>query len=133
VIDELSGKAADLTILAARIPPDPASVHVVAAGTVAVSDLSFWYNLLTIAGVAGLWVVAFLFDWIVTRRVYDKAVADGLEWKRLYEHERDAHAATRTALELAGQRADAGVEAAKVTKALIDGLRSADRPGAIGA
>lgn len=106
---------------------------VMATGSVSVSDLSFWYNLLAAAGVAGVWVVAFLFDWIVTRKVYEKAVTDGLQWKALYEHEREAHQATREALTLANQRAEAGVEAARVTKALIDGLRAADRPGSIGA
>ena len=122
-----SGMTAVRGLIAVRVTGSLAS------GSAPVSDLSFWYDMLTIAGVAGLWVVAFLFDWIVTRKVYEKSVADGLAWKALYEGERDAHQDTRNALALASQRAEAGVEAARVTKALIDGLRSADKPGSIGA
>lgn len=118
-------------IVAHRIGALSHEFTVLAAGSVAVADVSFWYNLLTVAGVAGLWVVAFLFDWIVTRKVYDKAVDEATSWKSLYEHERDAHQATRDALVLANQRAEAGVEAARVTKVLIEGLR-AEKPGAIG-
>jgi len=114
-----------------------ASIHavttVMATGTVALSDLSFWYNLIAIAGVAGLWVVAFLFDWIVSRKIYEKALADAEAWKQLYEHERAAHQDTRQALMLASQRADAGVEAASVVKVMIDGLRAADKSSSTGA
>lgn len=119
-------------IFASHAAVPAAAVTVLAAGTVAVSDLSFWFNLLADAGVAAVWVTAFLFDWIVTRKTYEKAVADGNQWKSLYEHERDAHQDTRMALALANQRADAGVEAARVTKVLIDGLRAADKPGSVG-
>lgn len=114
--------------LLGRTIGSPAMEHSLAAGTVAVSDLSLWYNIIITAGVAGLWVVAFLFDWIVTRRVYEKAIADGQMWKKLYEDERDAHQDTRNALALSNQRAEAGVEAAKVTKVLIDELRASRRP-----
>ena len=102
-------------------------VHSVATGSVALSDLSFWYNLIAAAGVAGLWVVAFMFDWIVSRKVYEKAVADVESWRQLYEHERSAHQDTRQALMLASQRAEAGVEAAQVTKVLIESLRASDK------
>lgn len=113
------------------------SIHavttVMANGSVALSDLSFWYNLIAAAGVAGLWVVAFMFDWIVSKKVYEKSVADGESWRQLYEHERSAHQDTRQALMLASQRADAGVEAARVAQVMIEGLRAADKSGSHGA
>jgi hypothetical protein len=107
--------------------------HVIATGSIAVSDVSYFYNLIAAAGVAGVWVLAFLFDWVVTKKVYEKSIAERDSWRELYEHERDAHADTRDALVLASQRAEAGVEAAKVTKMLIDGLRAADKSSSSGA
>jgi hypothetical protein len=92
------------------------------------------YTVLT-TGIAGIGLLAFWNRWIVPGSTLVDAQKERDEWKLLYEKEREAHQATREALAAASQRSDAGVEAAKVTVALIDALRRADRgelPGARG-
>ena len=98
--------------------------HVTATGSIAVSDISYFYNLIAAAGVAGVWVMAFLFDWVVTRKAYQKSEDEAAMWRSNYEHERDAHQATREALQIAVQRTEAGVEAAKMATMLVEALRS---------
>jgi hypothetical protein len=92
------------------------------------SILSTTYTVIT-TGIGGVGLLAFWNRWIVPGATLDDVKGERDEWKVLYEREREAHQATRDAFQAASQRGDAGVEAAKVTVALIEALRRADRLG----
>ena len=75
-------------------------------------------------GVAGIGLFAFIMGWRVPRATYQEAQTQRDDWKAMYEHERDSHQATRDAMLLASQRADAGVEAAPVAKIFLEAVYS---------
>lgn len=76
------------------------------------------------AGVAGVGLLAFIMGWIVPRSTHQEAQEQRDAWKLMYEHERDSHQATRDAMLLAAQRAEAGIEAAQVAKIFLEAIHS---------
>jgi len=89
---------------------------------VAASVLSTAYNVIT-AGLGGIGLLAFFNRWIVPGATLDDVKTERDQWKALYEQERTAHQATIAAFTASSQRSDAGVEAAKVTIALVEALK----------
>lgn len=94
---------------------------------VASSVLSTAYAVIT-SGLGGIGLIAFWNRWIVPGAALTDMKEERDGWKEMYEKERLAHEATRQAWAAASQRSDAGVEAGKVTLALIDALRG-NNPG----
>lgn len=84
-------------------------------------------------GLGGVGLLAFFNRWIVPGSSLEDMRSERDEWKSLYEKEREAHQATRDAFTAASQRADAGVESARVAVALVDALRRRELPGPDGA
>lgn len=105
-----------LTLLAAGTTSDTPSVSL--------TDVGKLLGTLVSAGVAGIGLFAFIMGWIVPRSTHQEAQAQRDDWKAMYEHERDSHQATRDAMLLAAQRADAGIEAAQVAKMFLEAVRS---------
>lgn len=94
------------------------------APSVSFADIGKLLGTLVSAGVAGIGLFAFIMGWIVPRATYQEAQAQRDDWKAMYEHERDSHQATRDAMLLAAQRADAGIEAAQVAKIFLEAVHS---------
>lgn len=97
------------------------------ASAVATGVLGTAYTVIT-AGLGGVGLLAFGYRWIVPGSTLDDTKAERDEWKALYEQERQAHQATIAAFTASSQRSDAGVEAAKVTIALVEALRGSQTP-----
>jgi asparagine synthetase A len=53
----------------------------------------------------------------------DRVTADKDEWRKAYEEERSGHRATREALVIANERAEAAVESARVTNKLLEAVQ----------
>jgi hypothetical protein len=53
----------------------------------------------------------------------DRVTADKDEWRKAYEEERGGHKATREALVIANERAEAAVESARVTNKLLEAVQ----------
>jgi hypothetical protein len=99
---------------------------------VASSILGTAYDVIT-SGLAGIGLLAFYNRWIVPGATLADVQAERDQWKALYEQERTAHQATIAAFTASSQRSDAGVEAAKVTIALVEALKgSSPTTGAAG-
>jgi hypothetical protein len=84
--------------------------------TSALSYLSQFVNWGALGGVLFLIIAGFL----VPKRSHDDIKADAADWKAAYGDERKAHQATRDALVLANERTEAAVEAAKLTRMLLE-------------
>lgn len=84
--------------------------------TNALSFLSQFVNWGALGGVLFLIIAGFL----VPKRSHDDAKADAANWRGAYDNEREAHQATRDALVLANERTEAAVEAAKLTRMLLE-------------
>lgn len=54
----------------------------------------------------------------------DQATADRDQWRKAFEDERGGHQATREALAVANDRAEAAVETAKVTNKLLEAIQT---------
>jgi len=93
------------------------------SGGLSFGDFTPFVNVIIGTGFAGFVAVAFALDWIVSRGKHREVKDERDEWKALYLKEQESHQKTRDALTLASQRAEAGVEAAQVTKLLVDALR----------
>jgi hypothetical protein len=83
------------------------------------SFLSQFVNWGALGGVLFLIVAGFL----VPKRSHDDIKAEAADWKAAYGDERKAHQATRDALILANDRTEAAVEAAKLTRMLLEEAR----------
>ena len=57
----------------------------------------------------------------------DRVSADKDQWQKAYEEERAAHRATREALAVANERAEAAVESARVTNKLLEAVEQQRR------
>jgi hypothetical protein len=71
-------------------------------------------------GVLGIGVVLYQLGLIVPKPTLSAAERDAQQWRKAYEDERAAHAATRESLAVANNRAEAAVEAARVTTKLLE-------------
>jgi hypothetical protein len=74
-------------------------------------------------GPLGIGVVLYQLGLIVPKPVLARADADAGQWRKAYEDERAAHQTTREALAVASDRAEAAVEAAKVTTKLLEAVQ----------
>jgi hypothetical protein len=83
-------------------------------------------------GLAGIAILSFYFRWIVPGAAMNDVKSERDQWKVLYEQERQAHQATIAAFTASSQRSDAGVEAAKVTIALVEALKGSNPPAGRG-
>lgn len=92
--------------------------------TSALTYLSQFVNWGALGGVLFLIIAGFL----VPKRSHDDTKADAANWRAAYNDERQAHQATRDALVLANERTEAAVEAAKLTRMLLEEARR-DRGG----
>lgn len=92
------------------------------SSAVAAGVLGTAYTVIT-AGLGGVGLLAFGYRWIVPGASLDDVKSERDQWRGLYEREREAHQATITAFTASSQRSDAGVEAAKVTIALVEALK----------
>lgn len=99
--------AASLPVLAGSVSPVGA-----ATGDVITYLLDF--------GPLGIGVVLFGLGYIVPRPILAEVRADSEKWRQAFEDERAAHTATREALAVANNRAEAAVEAARVTTKLLE-------------
>jgi hypothetical protein len=57
----------------------------------------------------------------------DRITTDKDQWREAYEEERAAHRATREALAVANERAEAAVESARVTNKLLEAVEQQRR------
>lgn len=71
-------------------------------------------------------VVAILFGWVIWKGALVPA-KDRDAWRKAYEDERTAHATTRESLAVANDRAEAAVEAARVTTKLLEVVQQQQR------
>lgn len=83
-----------------------------AAGDIVTYIISF--------GVLGVGALLYQLGLIVPRPTLTAAEKDGDQWRTAYEDERKAHATTRESLAVANDRAEAAVEAARVTAKLLE-------------
>jgi hypothetical protein len=74
-------------------------------------------------GPLGIGIVLYQLGLIVPKPVLERADAEAANWRAAYEDERKAHQATRDALVLASDRAEAAVETAKLTRMLLEEAR----------
>jgi hypothetical protein len=77
-------------------------------------------------GPLGIGAVLYQLGLIVPKPVLSRADASADQWRTAYEAEHAAHQATREALAVASDRAEAAVEAAKVTNKLLDAVQRKD-------
>jgi hypothetical protein len=77
-------------------------------------------------GPIGIGVVLYQLGLIVPRPILAAARADSEKWRTAFEDERAAHAATRESLAVANDRAEAAVEAARVTTKLLEVVQRRD-------
>jgi hypothetical protein len=71
-------------------------------------------------GVLGVAAVLFALGYIIPKPVLAGAQKERDQWQKAYEDERTAHATTRESLAVANDRAEAAVEAARVTTKLLE-------------
>jgi hypothetical protein len=74
-------------------------------------------------GPIGVGIVLFGIGYIVPKPILTEARSDAGKWRKAFEDERAAHAATRESLAVANDRAEAAVEAARVTTKLLEVLQ----------
>lgn len=80
-------------------------------------------SVLTGVGPVGVLLVLFLFGFVYSKHSYEKLEADREYLRTALEKEQEAHRVTREALILAGQRADAAVEAATTANNILTGFQ----------
>lgn len=78
-------------------------------------------------GLAGVGLIAFWREWIVTGTAFSRERDKAAEWQKLYETETKAHAATREALVLSTRRADSADMMGEAAVRLLDGLSAEHR------
>jgi hypothetical protein len=74
-------------------------------------------------GPLGVGAVLYQLGLIVPKPVLARADADAEAWRKAYGDEHAAHQTTREALAVANDRAEAAVEAAKVTAKLLEAVQ----------
>jgi hypothetical protein len=74
-------------------------------------------------GPLGIGVVLYQLGLIVPKNILARADANAEQWRKAYEDEHAAHQATRESLAVANDRAEAAVEAAKVTTKLLEAVQ----------
>jgi hypothetical protein len=74
-------------------------------------------------GPLGIGVVLYQLGLIVPKAILTRADANADQWRKAYGDEHAAHQATREALAVANDRAEAAVEAAKVTTKLLEAVQ----------
>jgi hypothetical protein len=77
-------------------------------------------------GPLGIGVVLYQLGLIVPKAILAREITNGDRWRKAYEDEHAAHQATREALAVANDRAEAAVEAAKVTTKLLEAVQRKD-------
>lgn len=82
------------------------------------------------AGTA-IMVILWLCGLLYAKPSYDRVIHEADNWHTAYDAERTAHQATRDALVVANQRAEAAIETARVTKQLLDYIQQQRQKGAI--
>jgi hypothetical protein len=87
--------------------------------TSALTYLSQFVNWGALGGVLFLIIAGML----VPKRAHEDTKAEAANWRAAYDDERKAHQATRDALVLANERTEAAVEAAKLTRMLLEEAR----------
>lgn len=88
------------------------------------SDLASYLTILGNAGVAGVWVFAWLKRWIVSHHELERADSERDQWHHLYMEEREAHERTRDALRIASERGEASAEALQFVANVMNTLRA---------
>jgi hypothetical protein len=71
-------------------------------------------------GPLGIGIVLYQLGLIVPKTILARADTEAANWRAAYGDERKAHQATRDALVLASDRAEAAVETAKLTRMLLE-------------
>lgn len=89
------------------------------------SDFISYVPLMLNAGAIGLWLLAFMRRWIVLPHEVEAIEGERDGWKDLYLKECEAHERTRMAMQQAGQRADAAVEASRIVAGAIVAVQAA--------
>ena len=79
-------------------------------------------TLVTSAGIGGLWLLAYLKDWIIQPKVHKEVCDDRDQWKKLYLEEAAAHRVTRDALVTASQRQDAATDTSRLAVSFMQAL-----------
>jgi hypothetical protein len=74
-------------------------------------------------GPLGIGLVLYQLGLIVPRPVLGGVSADRDQWRKAFEEEHAAHQATRESLAVANDRAEAAVEAARVTTKLLEAVQ----------
>lgn len=77
-------------------------------------------------GPIGIGIVLYQLGLIVPKPVLMGALKDRDQWRQAFEDERTAHATTRESLAVANDRAEAAVEAARVTTKLLEIVQRKD-------
>lgn len=87
-------------------------------------DSGFLAAIISSAGAGTAIICVLLITGILSTRSYTSRVEkDAADWKAAYDDERKAHQATRDALVLGNERTEAAVEAAKLTRMLLEEAR----------
>jgi hypothetical protein len=86
--------------------------------------ISYIPTLITGAGVAGLWVLAFLRKWVVSGASHEETCQERDQWRDLYLKEQEAHSRTRESLLAANQRGDAAVESGRMVVSIMEAIRT---------
>jgi hypothetical protein len=77
-------------------------------------------------GPLGIGVVLYQLGFIVPKAVLTRSDKQSDRWRKAYEDEHAGHQATREALAVANDRAEAAVEAARVTTKLLEVIQHKD-------
>jgi hypothetical protein len=80
-------------------------------------------------GVLGLVFWLFVGGKLHASSEMEQATADRDQWRKAFEDERTAHQATRESLAVASDRAEAAVEAARVTAKLLEVIQQRKEAG----
>jgi hypothetical protein len=98
-------------------------IFLAAASPATWSDLiSSLPSLILSAGVAGVWVTAYLKNWIIQPGAHKDACDERDQWRKLYFEEHASHQRTREALVSASQRVDAATDTSKLVVTLVEAL-----------
>lgn len=88
------------------------------------SLISYVPTIITGAGAAGLWVLAYLRGWQVSGPSHRETCEERDQWRDLYLKEHDAHQHTREALLAASQRGDAAVESGRMVVSIMEAIKA---------
>jgi hypothetical protein len=106
-----------LPLLALSVSPVPAIAEGISPASNAAGDVVTY---LLGFGPIGIGIVLYQLGLIVPKPVLSAVRADAEKWRQAFEDERAAHATTRESLAVANDRAEAAVEAARVTTKLLE-------------